>query len=56
MEVEVFLLNVHVEAGFVEVFRQTESNFFLYCLVSNIVGPVVDLNKTAIAEVNKVDF
>jgi hypothetical protein len=40
----------------VEIFGQTESDLFFNTLMSNIVGPIIDLDKTAVSEINEVDF
>lgn len=56
VELEVFLLNVHVEGWLVEIFGKGESDLLLDSLVSDIVSPVVDLDQTAVTQVNEVDF
>lgn len=53
---ETSLLYVHVESCLVEVLWQTESDFFFNPLVTDIMSPVVDLDKTAVAQIDKVDL
>jgi hypothetical protein len=55
-ELKVLFFYIHIQCGFVEIIRQTEPNLFLNALMSYIMGPVVDLNETAVSEINKIDF
>lgn len=56
MEIKVSLLYIHVQSGLIEIFRQTESNFLFNCLMSNIMSPIIDLDRTAVSKVDEVDL
>jgi len=53
---EVSFFDIHIQRGFIEILWKSKSDFFLNFMWANLMSPVIDLYKTGISKINKINF
>lgn len=53
---EVSFFDIQIQRGFINILWECKSDLFFNFMWANLMSPVIDLYKTGITKINKVDF